>query len=109
MAHDYAYLDGRTPYKRIHARTPDFSSYAQFEWYKPVYYFDSSEDVADDKRKLSRWLGVVENQGSPGTYVIFPKSCILIARTMVYNVLDDVKLGQQYADELRELDEAIQR
>jgi hypothetical protein len=33
-------LKGRTPTEYVEGTTPDISSYAMFDWYQPVYYYN---------------------------------------------------------------------
>ncbi len=39
-ANDLTILHGRTPYELVTGNTPDISEYAEFGWYKPIYYFE---------------------------------------------------------------------
>jgi hypothetical protein len=61
-AHDFPELDGMPPEEAIHNRMADILAYAQFDWYKYVWYINQPDDAAQSTRKLGHWIGVAENQ-----------------------------------------------
>jgi hypothetical protein len=65
---------------------------------------DKSVDASTLRRKLGHWL----DQGTSMIYVILPKSCIPIVRTLVFPVSENWRLNPEYHAELKELDESIQ-
>jgi hypothetical protein len=51
-AHDITSLDGRVPAELIEGNTPDISEYAQFNWYKSVWYKDPEIPFPKDNKRL---------------------------------------------------------
>ena len=51
-------LHGRTPYEILTGNTPDISEWVEFDWYEPVWYYQSEAKFPQDKRSMGRWLGV---------------------------------------------------
>ena len=66
-AGDMPSLIVRTPAERIKGNTPDISEYAQFDWYEPVWYWDTQESMLKDKQKLGRFIGVADDVGQAMT------------------------------------------
>ena len=106
-AHDNPALDGLTAEESVHARTPDISAYAMFDWYEPVWFIDPATHAAQSRRVLGRWIGVAESIGSSLTYFILPKSCVPIARSSVFPVTQDERLSADFQQELAILDASI--
>jgi hypothetical protein len=74
-----------TPYERVHARPGKFSAYAQFDWYRYVWYIDPiPNDAPQSKRKIGRWIGVAEDIGGPLTYFILPASAFPVPQSSVF-------------------------
>ena len=65
--------------------TPDISSFLQFEFYEPIYYFDEfNSGFPFSKEKLGRWLGPTENCGDAMTFFILTDDTNeIIARSSV--------------------------
>ena len=108
-AHDIPALNGFTAEERIHARTPDISAYAMFDWYQPVWYIDPVENGVDPRRKLGRWIGVAEHFGAPMCYFVLPKSGRPIARSSVFHVTKEDMLSLATQTALAEFDAEINR
>ena len=106
-AHDIPGLNGLSPEENIHARTPDISAYAQYEWYEAVWYVDPPGGIKP-RKKLGRWIGVAEKVGGPMTYWILPKSCDPIARSSVFPLTEDDLLSSNVNSQLKELDDSIE-
>ena len=53
-------LEGRVAEEQVLGFTPDISSYAQFDWYQHVYYWDPTNGFPEDKKSVGHWLGVAE-------------------------------------------------
>jgi hypothetical protein len=45
----------------VNGTTPDISLYGQFDWYEPVYFWDPVKGFPNEKKRIGRWIGVVEN------------------------------------------------
>jgi hypothetical protein len=54
-------LEHRTPTEASLGSTPDISSYAQFDWYEPVYFYKRQATFPTERKCIGRWLGVAEN------------------------------------------------
>ena len=88
MSRTAAEPNGRTGFEEIFGATPDISQWLDFEFYDLVWYWDHERsDMAEENRKLGRWLGISHNVGSDLCYWILPQSCKVIARSTVCHVL----------------------
>ena len=68
--------------------TIDISEGLDFELYDLVSYWDERKaDMADDPKKIGRWLGIAHRVGSDMTYWILTQSCKVIARSTVQHVI----------------------
>ena len=105
-AHDNPALNGLTAEEHVHARTPDISAYAMFDWYQPVWYIDPAEGL-EPRRKLGRWIGVAEHFGAPMCYFVLPKSGRPIARSSVFHVTKEDMLLMETQTTLADFDAAI--
>jgi hypothetical protein len=45
-------MEGRTPWEVVLGRTPDISTLAEYDFYEPVWYYDT-EDFPELKRRLA--------------------------------------------------------
>jgi hypothetical protein len=54
-------LEHRTPTEATLGLTLDISSYAQFDWYEPVYFYERQATFPTEWKCIGRWLGVAEN------------------------------------------------
>ena len=57
---DLPQLEGRVAEEQVLGFTPDISSYAQFDRYEHVYYWDLTNGFPEDKKSIGHWLGVAE-------------------------------------------------
>ncbi len=62
-AHPLVALEGCAPYKVVTGNTPDISEWLEFDWYEPIWYYDSFDFPAGDKRLIGCWLGVAHRIG----------------------------------------------
>jgi len=99
-------LEGRTPYEVVMGHTPDISSLAEFDFYEPVWYYESN-NFPEPKRLISRWLGEANNIGQAMCYFILPKSGIPIARSTVQAISEADKMKDEVKSELKAFDIAI--
>ena len=77
---DNAYLDGLTPFSKVHGYTPDISEYLTFKWFDWVWYH---EPVNPDKELLGRWLGPAHNIGQGLAYHVLSDSGMVKIRSTV--------------------------
>ncbi|MGH3055829.1 MAG: hypothetical protein ACRDL7_12725, partial [Gaiellaceae bacterium] len=106
-AHPIYSLHGRTPYECVAGNTPDISEYVEFNWYQPIWYFDSS-DFPDDRRLLGRWLGVSHRIGQAMCYWILPPSGIPIARTTVQDISEQELLTDDVTNQIKAYDKQVE-
>jgi len=106
-AHEIPSLQGQVPSEAIEGNTPDISEYAQFNWYKYVWYLDPAVPFPEDAKKLGRWIGVAHDVGSPMTYWILPASCKVIARSTVSSLTEDELKDPVVQPRVAELDLSI--
>jgi hypothetical protein len=64
-------MEGPTPWEVVHGYTPDISSLAEFDFYKPLWYYDSG-DIPKPNRHLDRWLGEATHIGQAMCYHVAP-------------------------------------
>ena len=57
----YTPIGWRRSGKMVNGTTPDISLYGQFDWYEPVYFWDPVKGFPNEKKRIGRWIGVVEN------------------------------------------------
>jgi hypothetical protein len=108
IAHDFPELDGIPLEEAVHNHMANISAYAQFDWYKHVWYINQSEYTTESTRKLGRWIGVAENQGVSMMYMVLLKSCQPIARSSVFPLTQDDWLSAKVQALKVELDTSIQ-
>lgn len=82
-AHGTPQLNGRTPHEITTGHTPDISEWLQYDWYEPIWYYDSEEPYPGDSRKCARWLGVAHRIGQALCYWVLPESGNPIARSTI--------------------------
>ena len=96
-----------TPYERIKGNTPDISKYAQFDWYEPVWYWDTQESMLKDKRKFGRFIGVADDVGQAMTNWILPNLFKPIAQSTVWALTTDESKYPVIQKKLQELGQEI--
>jgi hypothetical protein len=108
MASNLFSMEGPTPWEVVHGYTPDISSLAEFDFYKPLWYYDSG-DIPKPNRHLDRWLGEATHIhiGQAMCYHAVPISGIPIARSYVQQVTEADKMTDKVHQELQTLDQAI--
>ena len=80
--------DGRPGLEEVMGHTIDISEWLDFEFYDLVWYWDERKaDMADDPKKIGRWLGIAHRVGSDMTYWILTQSGKVIARSTVQHVI----------------------
>jgi hypothetical protein len=78
-------MEGRTPWEIVHGYTPDTSSLAEFDFYEPIWYYDSG-DFPEPKKRLGRWLGEATLISQAMCYYVLPISGVPLARSSVQQV-----------------------
>lgn len=59
------YLEGETPFMKVHGYTPDISEYLTFQWYDWVWFHEPNNP---EKQELGRWLGPAHDLGQGLAY-----------------------------------------
>ena len=78
---DNIYLDGETPFGKVHGYTPDISEYLTFQWYDWIWYHDPDDP---DKSRIGRWLGPAHDIGQGlAYYVLSEKGKVVIRSTVI--------------------------
>ena len=80
---DMPQLQGRVPDEDVLGSTPDISQYAQFDWYKPVLYWDPVGAFSHEQKLLGRWLGVAEVSMDLMAFYILTKTGKIVVRMSV--------------------------
>ena len=87
---DNIYLDGETPYGKVHGYSPDISEYLTFEWYAWVWYHDPN---TPEKSKIGRWLGPAHDVGQGLAYYILTDKGKVAIRSTVSPISNEEKLN----------------
>ena len=74
---------GRTGYEEVTGNTPDISEWLDFEFHDLVWWWDTTPNHPDSKRRLGRWLGISHRVGSDLCCWIITDSGKLISSTSV--------------------------
>ena len=96
--------DKRTGIERITSDTPDISEWIDFDFYDPVWFWDSPDN--QDNPLLGCWLGVAHRIGSDICYWILKDNGHVLARMTVQHIpdldlrKDDVKSRLEQFDEV---------
>lgn len=96
-------LQGRTPYEVLTGNTPDISELLQFEWYQPIWIYNSAT-FPEQKRTIGRWIGVAHRVGQAMCYWVLPPSGIPIARTTVQAITKEELATREVLEQIREYD-----
>ena len=99
-------LHGRTPYEVLTGNTPDISEFLEFEWYQPVWIFNSAT-FPEQKRTIGRWIGIAHRVGQAMCYWVLPPSGIPIARTTVQAITKEELSTREVLEQIYEYDAEI--
>ena len=86
VATDNIYLDGDTPFSKVHGYTPDISEYLTFKWYDWVWYHEPNDP---DKTLIGRWLGPAHDIGQGLAYYVLTEKGKVVIRSTVSPITDD--------------------
>jgi len=106
-AHPLFALDGRTPHELVTGNTPDISKFTDYEWYQNVWYLDQEASFPDDKRKLTKWLGVAHRVGQALCYYLLPPSGKPIVRSTIQALSPDELENEKVQEAIISLDRQI--
>jgi hypothetical protein len=79
-------LEHRIPTEATLGSTPDISSYAQFDWYEPVYFYERQAIFPTERKCIGRWLGVAENYTDILAFHILKANGEVIVRMDVWGI-----------------------
>jgi hypothetical protein len=99
-------LHGRTPHEVLTGNTPDISEYLEFEWYQPIWVYDTTA-FPEQRRTIGRWIGVAHRIGQAMCYWILPPSGIPIVRSTVQPISKDELVTRDVMEQLHEYNIAI--
>jgi Reverse transcriptase (RNA-dependent DNA polymerase) len=102
-------LHGRTPTEHVEGSTPDISSYALFEWYQPVYYWNPTIEFPHERKLIGRWIGVAEACTDEMAFLILTKKSLVLIRKSVWALTDSELAQDLVKQQIHELDESIKR
>ena len=88
-AHDIYSLDGQVPETIISGETADISPFAEFRWFEPVKYRDSSVKFPEDKLRFGRDLGPALDVGPAMTRKILNKKGNVVYRSTVRSLTEE--------------------
>ena len=86
---DLPQLEGRVAEEQALGFTQDISSYAQFDWYQHVYYWDPTNGFLEDKKSVGHWLGVAEVVTDVMAYFVLAVSGKVLIRKSVWGLSKD--------------------
>ena len=86
VATDNMYLDGNTPFSKVHGYTPDISEYLTFKWYDWVWYHEPNDP---DKSLIGRWLGPAHDIGQGLAYYVLNDKGKVVIRSTVSPLSDN--------------------
>ena len=97
-----------TGYEEITGNTPDISEWVDFDFYDLVWYFHGTHPgIAEDDRRLGRWLGVSHRIGSALSYWILTPSGKVISRSIVQHVTQDHYLDMDVKARIDEFNKEV--
>jgi len=99
-------LHGRTPFEMVTGNTPYISEYIAFQWYQPVWYYDTTS-FPEATKHMARWIGVAHNVGQAMCFWLLPISGVPIARSTVQGITEVELRNPEIIDALQKMDESI--
>ena len=95
---DLPQLDGQVPKAYVLGSTVDISSYAQFNWYKYVWYLKPKALFPYEKKCLGRWLGIAEVSIDVMASYILTESGTVVVRKSIWAL----SAGKVQTDEIKQ-------
>ena len=108
-AHDIFSLNGQVPETIISGETADISPFAEFRWYEPIKYRDTSIPFPEDKMRFGRDLGPAIDIGPAMTRKILNKKGNVIYRSTVRSLTEDEKMDPDEIEERKEYNRTISK
>ena len=94
---DNIYLDGETPFAKVHGYTPDISEYLTFQWYDWAWYHDPD---APDKSRIGRWLGPAHDVGQGLAYYVLTDKGKVVIRSTVSPITGEEKANPAMKEQM---------
>jgi hypothetical protein len=91
----------------VNGSSPDISSYGQFDWYEPVYFWDPVKGFPYEKKRIGRWIGVAENYTDIMAFYILTESGKVIVRKSVRALSQDERKSPAVLEEMTRVDVGI--
>ena len=108
-AHSISSLNGQVPETIISGETADISPFAEFRWYEPIKYRDSSIAFPEDKMRFGRDLGPAIDIGPAMTRKILNKKGNVIYRSTVRSLTEDEKMDPDEIEERKAFNKMISK
>ena len=108
-AHSISSLNGQVPETIISGETADISPFAEFRWYEPIKYRDSSIAFPEDKMRFGRDLGPAIDIGPAMTRKILNKKGNVIYRSTVRSLTEDEKMDPDEIEERKAFNRMISK
>jgi hypothetical protein len=90
-------------------QTPDISEYTEFGFFEMLWYYDEMAVFPEDRRKLSRWLGVAHRIGQALCYYLLNQNAQIIVRSTVQRISQDELQTQVNITATKEFNDEIER
>ena len=100
-------LNGRTPTEYVEGSTPDISSYALFDWYQPVYFWNPTVEFPAERKVIGRWIGVAEQCTDQMAYLVITNKSQVLIRKSVWAIPDTELKHHHTKSKIEKMDSSI--
>ena len=80
------YLEGGTPYQKVHGYTPNIAEFLIHKWFDWVWFHDPNDP---DTSILGRWLGASHDAKQGMAYHILKSNGKVVVRSTVHRLSND--------------------
>lgn len=91
-ASEHPYLEGVTPFEKVHGYSPNISEFIVFQWYEWVWYHDPD---LPNRSGLGRWLGPAHDVSQGMAYHILTSKGTVLTRSTVHRLSDTEKISDE--------------
>ena len=89
-ATDHIYLDGVTPYEKVHGYSPNISEFLTHKWYDWIWYHDPASPI---RSELGRWLGPAHDATQGMAYHVLTQTGEVLTRSTVHKLNNNDKIS----------------
>jgi hypothetical protein len=100
-------LNNRTPTEYVEGSTPDISSYALFDWYQPVYYYNPTIGYPHERKLIGRWIGVADQCTDIMAYLILAGKGQVLTRKSVWAISESELAQDSIKSRLHDFDQSV--